>query len=349
MSRAEAFLAGAVQIAGPLVRHQERIVAVKLHPDAVSVMQLHPTTDKWQMDRLVSWSLERTIGREPVQENYPYLVDQVAAAAAEAEVDGVDAGISVPSGLFDTRTITLPFTPEEDLALEAEDPEFWEEYDPELGNLVGRVLRYHVLYSNENEDKTVVLVSSITVGDLERYRGMLLDANLLPVYIENEMFSLVNGIYSRLSTDDMYRPFAVIHLCPGNNVLVAHKYGQLISHKIDISDFDEALLMELQGVDEVVGDFWEEVAIRVSEQVKQAMAYVTETYDFRIPDKVFSCRNIRKSTISTRCCTSGWIRRGSSPMRRWTMSMCRTSMSNMSISSTIRRSSPRSWGWPHRG
>ncbi|MGI9438710.1 MAG: hypothetical protein ACR2OK_03285, partial [Parvibaculales bacterium] len=66
MSRAEAFLAGAVQIAGPLLRRQERIVAVKLHPDAVSVLQLHPTIDDWELDRLVSWSLDNAIGRSPV-------------------------------------------------------------------------------------------------------------------------------------------------------------------------------------------------------------------------------------------------------------------------------------------
>ncbi|MGC6535567.1 MAG: PilN domain-containing protein [Parvibaculales bacterium] len=287
MSKAEAFLAGAVQIAGPLTRVQERIVAVKLHPDAISVAQLHPSMDEWQMDRLVSWALDRNIGREPVQENYPYLANEISAAADEAGVDGVDAGISIPASLFDTRTVTLPYMLEEDLAEEAEEPEFWEEFDPELTNLMGRVLRYQILYSSEAEDKTVVLVSSISVGDLERYRGLLLDANLLPVVLENEVFSLINGIYARMSTDDRFKPFVIIHLCPGNNLVVAHNRGRVMTHKINISDFDEALLSELQGVDEMAGDFWEEVAIRVSEQVKQAIAFVVETYDFPNPDKAF--------------------------------------------------------------
>lgn len=287
MSKAEAFLASAVQIAGPLTRLQERIVAVKLHPDAISIVQLHPGMDEWQMERLVSWSLDRNIGREPVQENYAYLVDEISAAADEAAIDGVDAGISIPASLFDTRTLTLPYMPEEDLADEAQEPEFWEEFDPELGNLMGRVLRFQVLYSSEMEDKTVVLLSSISVGDLERYRSLLLDANLLPVMLENEVFSLINGIYARMTTDDRFKPFLIIHLCPGNNLVVAHNRGRVMTHKINISDFDEALLAELQGVDEMAGDFWEEVAIRVSEQVKQAIAYVVETFDFPAPDKAY--------------------------------------------------------------
>ena len=215
------------------------------------------------------------------------MVNEISAAAEEAAIDGVDAGISIPASLFDTRTLTLPYMPEEDLADEAQEPEFWEEFDPELSNLMGRVLRYQVLYSSEMEDKTVVLISSISVGDLERYRSLLLDANLLPVILENEVFSLINGIYAQMTTDDRFKPFLIIHLCPGNNLIVAHNRGRVMTHKINISDFDEALLSELQGVDDMAGDFWEEVAIRVSEQVKQAIAYVVETYDFPAPDKAY--------------------------------------------------------------
>ena len=183
MSRAEAFLSGAVQIAGPLLRRQERIVAVKLHPDAVSVVQLHPTVDDWEMDRLVSWSLENAIGRSPVQDNFSYLANQIAAAAEEAGVDGVDAGISIPHSLFDVRILQLPYMEEDELAEEAEEPEFWEEFDPELNNLMGKVVRYQILYSNEGEDRTDVMIACLPVGEVERYRSLMLEANLMPVFV----------------------------------------------------------------------------------------------------------------------------------------------------------------------
>ena len=294
MSRAEAFLSGAVQIAGPLLRRQERIVAVKLHPDAVSVVQLHPTLDDWDLDRLVSWSLENAIGRSPVQDNFNYLADQISAAAKEAGIDGVDACISIPHSLFDVRILQLPYMEEAELAEEAEEPEFWEEFDPELTNLVGRVVRHQILYANEGEDRTDVMIASLPVGELERYRSLMLEANLIPVFVENELFSLVNGIYARMSTDERYKPFFAVHLCPGNNQIVVHYRGRLYMHKINISDFDEALLMELERVDEVEGDFWEEVAIRVSEQVKQAIAFLVETYDVQRPDKLFLVSEYRE-------------------------------------------------------
>jgi len=287
MSRADAILASAVQIAGPLTRVQDRIVAVKMHPDAVSVLQLHSTLDEWKLERLVSWSLEAPVGRAPVRDNFPYLVDQIAAAATEAAVDGVDAGIAIPASYFDTRLLTLPYFPEADLAAEADEPEFWEEFDPELTNLDGRISRHQILYSNENEDRTLVLFSSIAESDIDRYRGLLLDANLLPVFLENELFSMINGVYARLDVDDLFKPFSVLHICPGNNYVICSARGRLAMQKIKISDFDEALLEELEGLDSVDGEFWEEVAIRVSEQIRQAVAFIAEEQEFQEPDKLF--------------------------------------------------------------
>ena len=52
MSRAEAFFTGVVQVAGPLQSVQENVVAVKLHPDALSVMQLESTLDEWKLHRI---------------------------------------------------------------------------------------------------------------------------------------------------------------------------------------------------------------------------------------------------------------------------------------------------------
>jgi Tfp pilus assembly protein PilN/Tfp pilus assembly PilM family ATPase len=238
--------------------------------------------------------LENAIGRSPVQDNFNYLADQISAAAKEAGIDGVDAGISIPHSLFDVRILQLPYMEEAELAEEAEEPEFWEEFDPELTNLVGRVVRHQILYANEGEDRTDVMIASLPVGELERYRSLMLEANLIPVFVENELFSLVNGIYARMSTDERYKPFFAVHLCPGNNQIVVHYRGRLYMHKINISDFDEALLMELERVDEVEGDFWEEVAIRVSEQVKQAIAFLVETYDVQRPDKLFLVSEYRE-------------------------------------------------------
>ena len=169
MSRREALLSNVVQIARPLTMRQERIVSVKLHPDAVSVLQLRPVLDRWQMERLVSWSLSAPVGRAAVQDNYPLLVNEISAAAHQARIDGVDAGISIPASYFDTRFLTLPFFTQEDLEQESQDDAFWEEFDPELTNLEGKVVRFQILYTSENEDRSLVLVSTIPMTEINRF------------------------------------------------------------------------------------------------------------------------------------------------------------------------------------
>ncbi|MGC6512696.1 MAG: PilN domain-containing protein [Parvibaculales bacterium] len=280
MSRAEAFLTGVVQVAGPLQAVQENVVAVKLHPDAVSVMQLQPTVDEWKLDRIVTWALGKDIGRRPVEENYPYLVDQIRMVREEANIIGIDAGISIPANLFETRLLTLPYIPEDELEEETGFEGFWEEQDPELTNLDMKIVRYQVLYSNENDDKTVVLFSAIPEATVRRYIGLLIDADLMPVFVENEAFSLINGIYTRLDVEKLANPVLMLHLCPNSNMVIGFERNRVVMQKVDISEFDEALLLELEDIDTVDGPFWEEISIRVGEQVKQALAFLHEERDF---------------------------------------------------------------------
>jgi hypothetical protein len=68
MSRSEAFLSSAVQAASKIHTVQDNIVAVKIHPDSISVLQLDPamdaaaSSDGWRLDRIVTWSLGRNVG-----------------------------------------------------------------------------------------------------------------------------------------------------------------------------------------------------------------------------------------------------------------------------------------------
>ena len=57
------------------------------------------------------------------------------------------------------------------------------------------------------EDKTVVLISTVAVGDRSAARAFA-GRQSLPVVFENEVFSLINGIYAQMNTDDRFRPLS---------------------------------------------------------------------------------------------------------------------------------------------
>ena len=280
MRKSEIFLNSAVQVAGRLQKLQENIVAVKFHPDAVSVLQLQPTTESWELDRIVSWSLGKDVGRAPVQENFDYLVGQVAETRKEAGILGVDAGISIPAAQFDTRLLTIPYITEEELAEESGFEGFWEDQDPDLVDLEDKIIRYQILSASENDNETVLLFSSIPQATVKLYTDLLVAADLMPVYVENEAFSLINGIYSRLPPDKAGQPQMILHICPGSNSVVGFRKGSIQTQAVAISDFDEALLLELEEIEEPTGEFWDEVGIRIGEHIKQAIAYLEEEAGF---------------------------------------------------------------------
>ena len=286
MSRSEAFLSSAVQAASKIHTVQDNIVAVKIHPDSISVLQLDPamdaaaSSDGWRLDRIVTWSLGRNVGSAPLQEDFEYLVNQIRQVRIEANVTGLDAGISIPFSQFDTRILNLPFMLPEELEDESQLEGFWGENDLELNDLDGKIVRYQILSANENEDRTTVLFSSIPETTVKRYTDLLLEAGLMPVYIENEAFSLVNGIYTKLSFEDLQKPQLIVHLCPGHNVVIGFTKNSIEIFPISVSEFDDALLLELEELDDISGEFWDEVGIRVGEHINQAIAYLNEVKNF---------------------------------------------------------------------
>jgi len=280
MSKAEAFLSNIVQMVGRIHTVQENLVAVKLHLDAISIIQFTPKRDEWRFERLITRPLGKTLSRAPLEENYSFLIDQLSATRTDARVFGVDTGISIPASLFDTRILTLPYMLADDLAEEAQTEGFWEEQDPEINSLEEQIVRYQILHANANEDNTIVLLSAIPEAIVKRYINLLIDADLMPVFIENESFSLINGIYTRLPAEKIQNPILILHLCPSHNMLIGCMRGRFAIQKIPISEFDEALLLGLAEIDDIGGEFWDEIAIRIGEQINQAIAYLQEERDF---------------------------------------------------------------------
>ena len=53
-----------------------------------------------------------------------------------------------------------------------------------------------------------------------------------------------------------------------------------LKFSISVSEFDDALLLELEELDDISGEFWDEVGIRVGEHINQAIAYLNEVKNF---------------------------------------------------------------------
>ena len=84
------------------------------------------------------------------------IADAIRAAKNEANLTAVDASISIPGQIIQTRIINLPFMSAKELTKEARDIDFWIENEPDLAKLENPVIEYQILVMAENDDLTRV-------------------------------------------------------------------------------------------------------------------------------------------------------------------------------------------------
>ncbi len=259
------------------------ILAVKLYSDAVSVMRLKSDISNnglWELDRIETWSLKEHIGENPFPEHYDYVVSQIKQVCLAAKVKKVDTSIAIPASDFETQILTLPSINEKEFNKEVILEDFWTEHLPHLTYPSDYIIRYQFLYVDSQMDESHILCSWIKKEKVNYYIDALLEADLLPVYIENELFSLVNAVYESLDLVKREQPILILNLSFENHYIVSLLGKRICIQNISISEFDEPLLNVLEKVNDLSGSFWDEVSLRISGQIQQKINFFQEEYNF---------------------------------------------------------------------
>ncbi len=171
-------------------------------------------------------------------------------------------------------------TPAE-LAKEAEDPTFWIELEPDIGKLEDPFISYDTLVSSENDDLTRVVIGYAETRQACASGRILLTAHLNPVYLELEPVALANQLYTALiSPEDRAQAQAILHVSGDRMELIAFQAQRFDVVKLEISEFDQVLLSEIEDVPDTEGEFWDEVGGRVANTLKQAVLFLQEEQDF---------------------------------------------------------------------
>ena len=101
-----------------------------------------------------------------------------------------------------------------------------------------------------------------------------------PAYIELEPIALANYLHASLRADERWQSEAILHVSADRIEIIAFQPSRFHTIKLEISDFEQILLAEIEGVDDPSGEFWEEVGGRVANTLKQAMMFLTEKQGF---------------------------------------------------------------------
>ena len=273
-------LTSIAQILRPMGGGADEIVAVKLHPGAVTVSEVRTSARDIFIDNLASAALPRTIDLSNISKQVDVVADTLRSMREQGIFAAQDAGIILPSNIITLRQINLPFMSPSELAKEGRFIDFWIEAEPDLAKLEDPYINYQTLVSSENDDLTRVLLGYCEEATLRPWSDLLLSAHLNPVYLDVETVALANYRHATLPRDEKSQPQAILHFSGEMLELVAFQTGRFHSMRLEVSEFDQVLIAEIEQVDDPTGDFWDEVGGRIANSLKQAVLYLQEEHDF---------------------------------------------------------------------
>ena len=273
-------LTSLAQILRPIGGGTDEIVAVKLHPNAVSVSEIRDTGKVIFIDNLATVALPRKLDMSAVHKQADMISDTLRTMREQGIFAAQDAALILPSGAVTLRQLNLPYMTPAELAKEGRYVDFWAESEPEIAKIEDAYFNYHVLVSSENDDLTRVLFAYGDSANLRQWSDILLAAHLNPVYLDLEPIALANYRHATLPRDEKNQSQAVLHISENRMELVAFENSRFQTIRLEVNEFDQVLLNEIESVDTPEGDFWEEVGGRLANSLKQAVLYLQEEHDF---------------------------------------------------------------------
>ena len=273
-------LSSFAQILRPLGGGLDNIVAVKLHSNAVTVAEVKNTGKDISVQHLASVALPREVDLQNFARQQDMVADTIRSMRDQGMFSAQDAGIIIPPGILALRQVNLPYTPPNELAKEGRFLDFWVEAEPDLAKYEDPFFTYSVLVSSENDDLTRVVLAYAEEAVIRPWADLLLASHLNPVFLEVEAMALANYRYATLPRDEKRQSQAVLHISDNRLEIIAFQQNRFHTIKLEVSEFDLILLKEIEAVDDLDSEFWDEVGGRLANTMKQAVLFLQEELDF---------------------------------------------------------------------
>lgn len=275
------FLAQIAKMLKPLGGQADVLVAVKIHAQAVSVAELRLSQNRIDVITLDSIALLRPVDFKNIARHQDMIADAIRKLKTQAKLTAVDASIAIPCHAIQIRLVNLPYMSVKDLAIDAKDIDFWIESEPDLAKIDDPIVNYQVLVSSEDDDLTRVLLCFAPAAAIKPWIDIILAGHLNPVFVEADSTALINLRQATLEGEERGKAQAIIQISPHGSQCIAFEPGKMQSIKLEISAFDLVLIEEGEDAESLDGEFWDEIAARIANIIKQALLFLQEEQDFQ--------------------------------------------------------------------
>ncbi len=261
----------------PIGGGADDLVAVKLHHNALTVAEVRHKSNVIKIDQLASAALPRKLEATNSGRQQDMIRDTIIGLGEQAGFSTRDGGMIVPG---DVVQIDMPYISPAELESEGQDPGFWSEQEPDIAKLQDPYIAFDTLVSSEDDDLTRVVVGYAETAQMQQWSDILLGARLNPVHLELEPVALANYVYASLPPEERSKAQAILNVTNDRMELIAFLPQRFHVVKMEVTEFDQVLLAEIEDVQDTVGEFWDEVGGRVGNTLRQAVLFLQEEQDF---------------------------------------------------------------------
>jgi len=280
-------LAKISKVLKPLGGKSDGVVAIKFHYQEISITETRQNSRDTEIVTLGRIQLPRPVDLAAIQHSQDMIIEAIRTLKEQVRPQSVDASIIIPGQIIQVRQINLPYLSPKEIARETKDMGFWTESEPDLEKYTDPVVSCQVLTSSEDDDLTRILLAFGERARIQPWIDIVLAAHFNPVFIESDVFSLANLRFITLPVEDQRQGQIIIQLDRNFCQCVAFTSDRMHRIKLEISEFDLVLLDQAGNTTSLEGEFWEEVAGRVANIIRQAILYLKEEQDFEPPSKVY--------------------------------------------------------------
>lgn len=257
-------------------------IVLRILPEEFLITLSFARTKSHIQTSFIRWKLPKKIDPTQISNDMDLLSDHLQRLAKLYQLEGNTVTVVLPQAISNLKTIEIPLDlskrneKSEYQTLIKEPYEFWKEFDDDLVDYKDAEIRANYLYTKKPDNESVLLYSAISKKIIDEYVSMVLNAHLYPTRFIPESQSIMHAVHACLSEAEKNRPFCVFHLSQNNNKLIYIGLNELTIAKVDISDLDETLLYEIPKKEETQNEFWNEVAARLSGNLKQAFTFLKD-------------------------------------------------------------------------
>ena len=233
-----------------------------------------------QLRFVVRQDFERPVDLSDLAPDIVRIQELLERAVVNFGLVGRDVMICAMHKELIVRVVSMFFMSDKELAIESQEPDFWKEHLPEIGEMESPHLTFKRISADEAEDTMALLVAASPRETLTQFCDIATEADLKPVLIDPEPLALVNSMYRLMTRSDRRSSIGIIYLSESGGRVIGIAPNQIDSTTFEFNEFDQVLLKQLDTVDHPSGDFWAEVGARIGSAVSQSCNYLVQEGKF---------------------------------------------------------------------